>query len=618
MKWSRLLPGSLVFLLVLALSGNAWAGKFDTIAKLAGKAGDIASIVNSGKTVAATGYDLATGSNSDICWKASYGRGVGTVPQKCAPGKDMIGLLCYDQCPAGTKRFGFDCHSTCPDGMRDDGLFCRAAEYGRGAGYAWQIGDHAIAWENQWWAGMTARCERDHGKGNCERGVGIVYPKCKAGYTAFGANICRPNQPDCRALGMNPGVDLSCAKKVTLGAPVVGICAPGQQSQGGLCYSACKPGYGGEGPVCWGACGGKYPVECGAGCATDAVACATSITEQVVGVLSVAATIASTVGTVGAGTAAAQALKAGLKSGTEEMIKQTTKKISKVVLKETVKILAKDAGKSLAIGQVDNLANLLTGEEFDPTTLDPTGIASMVKSFVKPVCDPPGAQSQASMTWHAMPSQANDLGIGGTGEGELWRIGTTRVGGGFDISHWNGTQWSNVPGGAVRIDVDPKGNAWVVNDSQSIFQWSGNGWIPLDGRATDIGIGANGSVWVVGITPVQGGFEIFRRNGNAWDRVPGGAVRIDVDPRGNAWVVNNSGSVFRWTGSTWAGVPGLARDIGIGADGSVFIVGADKSVQKWNGSSWTRRDGGLSEISVSPQGIPFGNNDSKAIWMGYQ
>lgn len=70
-----------------------------------------------------------------FCWKDSYGRGVGKIPSTCASNRDRIGLLCYTKCPAKMTRFGFDCHSICPSGWRNDGLFCRLAEYGRGAGY---------------------------------------------------------------------------------------------------------------------------------------------------------------------------------------------------------------------------------------------------------------------------------------------------------------------------------------------------------------------------------------------------------------------------------------------------------------------------------------------------
>ena len=38
--------------------------------------------------------------------KYSYGRGVGTVPKKCASGDDRIGLLCYKKMPQGHEAGG--------------------------------------------------------------------------------------------------------------------------------------------------------------------------------------------------------------------------------------------------------------------------------------------------------------------------------------------------------------------------------------------------------------------------------------------------------------------------------------------------------------------------------
>jgi hypothetical protein len=86
---------------------------------------------------------------------------------------------------------------------RHDGLFCHAAKYGRGAGYPWKFGDPVNN------SGMFKRCEA--------------------------------------ALGMNAGVDLSCAKNVRIGDPVPGVCGGGQQRDAGLCYPNCKTGYGGAG-----------------------------------------------------------------------------------------------------------------------------------------------------------------------------------------------------------------------------------------------------------------------------------------------------------------------------------------------------------------------------------
>jgi hypothetical protein len=51
---------------------------------------------------------------NDFCWKDSYGRGVGTIPNSCPSGYEMLGVLCYEDCPPGYKRWGLDCHQQCP------------------------------------------------------------------------------------------------------------------------------------------------------------------------------------------------------------------------------------------------------------------------------------------------------------------------------------------------------------------------------------------------------------------------------------------------------------------------------------------------------------------------
>lgn len=153
--------------------------------------------------------------DAEFCWKDSYGRGVGTIPTACSNGRVLIGLLCYSPCAPNFQRIGFDCHSICPANMRDDGLFCRLAEYGRGSGYAYYASD--------WFSnkGMFSRCERDEGAGKCEQWGAMVYPKCKEGYYNVACCICRPSSlPNCAALSLNPGIDLSCAKRITIGDPV--------------------------------------------------------------------------------------------------------------------------------------------------------------------------------------------------------------------------------------------------------------------------------------------------------------------------------------------------------------------------------------------------------------
>jgi len=197
---------------------------------------------------------------AEFCWKDSYERGVGTIPSECRHHREKIGLLCYSRCPVGYSRFGFDCHQNCLPGWSNQGLFCRLAEYGRGAGYPWKFGDGFN--DN----GMFRRCESAHGKGNCEKYGLIVYPKCRSGFKPIECCICRPATPNCGSLGFNNGIDLSCAKKITIGDPKSMECGSGLDYDAGLCYKGCNIGYNGIGPVCW-ANGPSGWVNCGMGAA---------------------------------------------------------------------------------------------------------------------------------------------------------------------------------------------------------------------------------------------------------------------------------------------------------------------------------------------------------------
>ncbi|MDP1613754.1 MAG: hypothetical protein Q8M11_22055 [Sulfuritalea sp.] len=248
--------------------------------------------------------------------------------------------------------------------------------------------------------------------------------------------------------------------------------------------------------------------------------------------------------------------------------------------------------------------------------------AIQIQNYVDGKTPAPVALQQgvlSAKTWSLLPGSAVDVAASANA---LWVIGTNPVPGGYGLHRWDGKSFVAASGGAVRIDLDPQGNPWVVNNAGKAFRWTGTAWVGLPGdNAQDIGVGANGTAWMVGGAKVPGGFSIWRWNtgGNRWDAMSGGGVRIDVDPEGNAWLVNDAGAIFRWTGSNWVGIPGKARDIGVGPEGSVFIVGAGNNgtIHKWNGSTWIQRDGGLNEISVGPGGVPVGVNAGKQIWMGY-
>ena len=241
--------------------------------------------------------------------------------------------------------------------------------------------------------------------------------------------------------------------------------------------------------------------------------------------------------------------------------------------------------------------------------------AALEQAVADTTASNPTAALAGGQSWRQLPGAALDVGAGPNG---LWVIGTQAVEGGYEIFRMSGNNWVKVPGGASRIDVDPQGNAWIVNDKGAILRYTGNGWAAVPGLAKDIGVSPAG-VWVIGVGAVQGGYGVYRWANNAWQDMKGGGVRIDVDPQGNAWIVNDKSDVFRYTGNGWVPVPGIkARDVGIGADGSVFATATDGAVHKWNGSAWVKRDGVLSEITVDGNGIPVGVNGAKQIWAGYR
>jgi hypothetical protein len=333
-------------------------------------------------------------SKRDFCWKDSFTRGVGKVPQGCAPDQDRIGLLCYPKCPQGMSRFGFDCHSDCPSGWSNQGLFCRNSEYGRGAGYPWKFGDSLND------SGMFDRCGRDNGgRQNCEKNGAIVYPKCRSGYSSFGCCICRPSVPNCSQFNLNTGIDLSCAKKVIIGSPRTGVCGQNEEKDGGLCYPKCKTGYYGVGPVCWGNSPSKW-VGCGMGAAVDAKTCASAVFNQVTSVGMLAINIA-TMGTSGAAAKGATTASKSFKSLpklAEQVanVKNFYDKNKKVIDKANkgAEIAGKinqmvDITKNIASdieSQDTQVEDVMRNAADIASLVDPTGISDVVVAYTYPKC----------------------------------------------------------------------------------------------------------------------------------------------------------------------------------------------------------------------------------------
>ena len=138
--------------------------------------------------------------------------------------------------------------------------------------------------------------------------------------------------------------------------------------------------------------------------------------------------------------------------------------------------------------------------------------------------------------------------------------------------------------GALRVDVDPQGSAWVVLENGEMRHFDGSAWQVIPGNSRDIGVGADGTVWGVGTDG-----RVYRHGPGApgdWQDMEGiETARIDVDPHGVAWTVQDNGRIWRSDGTPGGGIPvpgAEGQDIGVGGDGSVWIAEASGRVSRWN------------------------------------
>lgn len=349
-----------------------------------------------------TAQVLGASTEPDICWKDSYGRGVGEVPNSCRDGFERTGadLLCYEKCNSGFYGVGPVCWQDCPAGYRNDGGHCAKPEaYGRGAGYPWEFGDPAFKGD-----GQIARCERDNGAGNCEQDGALYYPKCRPGFHKVGCCICTP---DCPAGMVDIGV--SCQKQsYGRGVGEGAFCSNDQEQdfQGGLCYPKCKPGTSGVGPLCWSGCPSDYPVNCGAACGVSESACAFAIMEQVQSSTDVALNVVALVTTAGAGNAALKSARLAGKSAQKSLTKAARKQLREQAKDQALNGL-KWMKRNKRVGNVQGwlekgenvekysemMVDAYEKGEFDFTQLapsvadvEPTGVLSVVNAFNKPIC----------------------------------------------------------------------------------------------------------------------------------------------------------------------------------------------------------------------------------------
>jgi hypothetical protein len=147
--------------------------------------------------------------------------------------------------------------------------------------------------------------------------------------------------------------------------------------------------------------------------------------------------------------------------------------------------------------------------------------------------------------WATMPGRATDIATGA--DGSVWITGNRLGRRGYQVFRWDGRGWAPTGREAISLAVDPRGNPWVIDATQSIFRFDGRDWHTLPGTGTEISIGANGDVWLLGTDVGPFGHGIYHWNGRSWDASGGMAVSLAVAPDGSPWVVNNGGYVFQYS-----------------------------------------------------------------------
>jgi hypothetical protein len=115
----------------------------------------------------------------------------------------------------------------------------------------------------------------------------------------------------------------------------------------------------------------------------------TSVLEVISNVVSTVVTGGASTGVTAGSQAAQQAAKNSGKAAIAKAIKDAGLKATKSQIRDAIIKGAKDAGKSITEATITEATKAAAGEDFDWYALDPTGIASVVKAYNKPICPTP-------------------------------------------------------------------------------------------------------------------------------------------------------------------------------------------------------------------------------------
>ena len=181
-------------------------------------------------TTAADSTASANTTNTSVCWKGSYGRGVGKPISSCdaSKGLEKSGELCYPVCKTASPSYygiGPVCWEHCRSGYVDEGALCRESgsiktyakkSYGRGAGYP-----------------LTCAAGQQEDASLCYPpcntgfyGVGpVCWESCPTKDPVSGGALCCVDGPTCSAKikALAGGLPLAIAKAILAGKDVKAV-----------------------------------------------------------------------------------------------------------------------------------------------------------------------------------------------------------------------------------------------------------------------------------------------------------------------------------------------------------------------------------------------------------
>jgi Extracellular link domain/PAN domain len=238
-----------------------------------------------------------------------------------------------------------------------------------------------------------------------EPDVGLCYEPCDPGFTGK-LNVCKRS---CQAgyvrqgkYCVNPGNPSNkYLRKYYRGAGVpMSACPPNMEKVGALCKSACPEGSHGVAGVCWMDCPDERPYRIGAVCGETEQDARYAVSQMVLSTWDAVGNIALMVVTAGSATAAKTAEKA-ISTGV------------KVGLKGTLKVAAKEVGTELGESLLESTAQTVidsaAAQDFEWSSLDPTGIAAVVQAFNHPICNQPGPMKSFVLVHGKAIAGHNDL-----------------------------------------------------------------------------------------------------------------------------------------------------------------------------------------------------------------